>query len=54
MAVAHTVPPTNPAHVLFGLIDGAMRRLPMDLPHTYCRTSLNCTTSTRKNISFAF
>lgn len=54
IAVAHTIPPASPSHVLFGLIDGAIRRFPIDLPHTYCRTSLSCTTSTRKNISFAF
>jgi AcrR family transcriptional regulator len=54
IAVAHATPPTYPAHVLFGLTDGAIGRRPMDLPQTYCSTSLNCTTSTRKNSSFAF
>ncbi|MNT58681.1 hypothetical protein D3C72_1961340 [compost metagenome] len=50
-AVALATPPTKPSTVLDGDSSGAILRLPHSLPHTYCSTSLPCTTITRKAIS---
>ena len=46
--VAEEMPPTVPATVLDGESFGMILRLPMDLPHTYCNTSLDCTTTIMK------
>ena len=51
IAVALKTPPTKPSTVLEGDSSGAILRRPRSLPQTYCSTSLDCTTSTRKAIS---
>src|SRR5699024_2431990 len=51
--VALNTPPMNPSQVLLGLTLGATGCLRSVLPHTYCRTSLICTTRTKKSNSFA-
>ena len=47
-SVAAAPPPRKPSQVLFGLTRGAIFRRPSVLPKTYCRTSLPCTTRSRK------
>ena len=50
-AVALATPPTSPSTVFDGDTSGASLVLPKSLPHTYCSTSLDCTTITRNAIS---
>src|SRR5690606_17295004 len=50
-AEADATPPTNPSTVFDGDSLGAIRRRPQSLPQTYCSTSEDCTTITRKAIS---
>src|SRR5699024_637872 len=49
--LADKMPPTVPAHVLEGDTLGAISFLPTSLPHTYCNTSEDCTTSIKNSIS---
>ena len=51
ISVASATPPTKPSRVFDGDRFGAILRSPKSLPQTYCSTSDNCTTITRKAIS---
>src|SRR5579871_1421987 len=52
-AVADNMPPTKPSSVFDGETWGAILCLPVNFPHTYCSTSLDCTTRIRKTTSIA-
>ncbi|MNC31415.1 hypothetical protein D3C75_797340 [compost metagenome] len=49
--VASATPPAKPSTVFDGDSSGAIGRLPNSLPHTYCSTSLICTTRISQAIS---
>ncbi|MNG78360.1 hypothetical protein D3C79_369340 [compost metagenome] len=51
ISVANATPPTRPSRVFEGDRLGATLRLPNSLPHTYCNTSLICTTRISQAIS---